>query len=168
MNARLHMDADGLMHTLADEIVAWVNETRAILTTIKRIVEYFGNDAEYEWLSAALCEREAYLEGVLPAFRDPGWRADIPYISIPRFTFERSTAEKITPLLQLIVEPVPDFIPWARGELEPSHYKAVMRHAGVFLGDMAVDICDPIWASFPDLTPEGYELGTRRMPTAQS
>lgn len=95
---------------------------------------------------------------MLPAFRDPSYRADLTGISSHAFKCERCIAEKITPLLQLVVEPEPEFIPWARETLEAEHYKALMRYAGVFLGDMAVDVCKPIWKSFPDPAPEGWLL----------
>jgi len=150
--------------TLADEILRWDKEARAILTSIKRIVEYFGTDEEYEWLLAALREPEAYRDGVLPAFRDPAWRADIPGVSIPRFTFERSTAEKINPLLILLAEPEPYFVSWARHDLEKAHLTPVLRHYGGFVGNFAINICDPVWGSFPDLVPEGYPLGPSRPP----
>jgi hypothetical protein len=45
------------MDTLADEILRWDKETRAILLSIKRIVKYFGTDEEYEWIVAVLSLR---------------------------------------------------------------------------------------------------------------
>jgi hypothetical protein len=146
------------MDTLADEIVRWDKETRAILLSIKKIVKYFGTDEEYEWMVAVLHEPEEYFEGILPAFNDPTWEQNFTSISIPRFTFERGTAEKINPLLVIITELWPDFIGWAREELEPAHFKAVARYVGGFFGDMGLEVADPIWRRFPELALEGHPI----------
>ena len=146
------------MSTLTDEIIRWINETRAIIISIKRIVEYFGSDEESESLLAALQLSEAFFEGVLPALGAPAWRADVAGIQIHQFACERKIAGMISPLLQVIVEPVPEFIPLARTELEPAHYSALMRHVGAFTGSIGRDICKTIWQDFPDLAPEGWPV----------
>jgi hypothetical protein len=66
----------------------------------------------------------------------------------------------ISPLLQVIVEPVPEFVPLARIELERSHYAALMRHVGAFTGSISRDICETIWQDFPDLAPKGWPVST--------
>jgi len=140
-----------------EDILQWVNETRSILVSIKRLVEYFGQEEEYESLLASLVLPEAFLEGVIPAFRNPLWRASMTDIHSSRFTCQRTIAVMINPLLQIIVEPVPEFVPLARKELDRSHFKALIRHVGGFTGSISVDICIPIWQAFPDLVPEGWE-----------
>lgn len=146
------------MNTLADEVLRWTNETRAILASIKRVVEYFGNDDEFESLLAALQISEAFFEGVLPAFADPAWRADVAGVQIHHFMCGRTIAGMISPLLQIIVDPVPEFVPLARKQLEPAHYSALMRHVGAFTGSIGRDICETIWRDFPDLAPEGWPV----------
>jgi hypothetical protein len=121
-------------------------------------VEYFGTDEEYESLLAALRLPEAYLEGVLPAFRDPSYRADIAGIDAQTFVCERSVAEKINPLLQILAVPKPDVVPWALTELEPARFEALFLHIGGFRDKFAMNICNPVWKSFPDLAPEGWPL----------
>ena len=146
------------MRTLADEAVRWIDETRAILASIKRVVEYFGSDDEYESLLVSLHLSEAFFEGVLPALGDPAWRANVAGIQIHQFTCGRPVAAMVSPLLQVIVEPVPEFVPMARKELEPAHYSALMRHVGAFTGSIGRDICETIWRDFPDLAPEGWPV----------
>jgi hypothetical protein len=77
-------------------------------------------------------------------------------IKIHPFTCERVIASMISPLLQILVEPVPEFIPLARKELEPTHFSALMRHIGAFTGSIGRDVCGSIWSDFPDLAPEGW------------
>lgn len=144
------------MSTLADEVLRWSNETRAILVSIKRIVEYFGTEEEFEALLAALRLAEAFFEGVQPALTDPTWRADVANIQIHQFTCGRAVAAMISPLLQLLVEPVPEFVPLARVELDRAHYSTLMRHVGAFTGSINRDICGAIWQDFSDLAPEGW------------
>jgi hypothetical protein len=91
---------------------------------------------------------------------DPAWRADTTGIQIHRFACDRTTAGMISPLLQVIVEPVPEFVPLARIELERSHYAALMRHVGAFTGSISRDICETIWQDFPDLAPKGWPVST--------
>jgi hypothetical protein len=154
--------------TLADEIVRWDRETRAILLSIKRLVKYFGTDEEYEWLVAALHEPEEYFEGILPAFRDSTWKQNITTVSIPPFTFERGTAKKINPLLVILKEFFPDFIGWAREELEPAHFKAMARYCGGFFGNIDYAVSDLIWRRFPDLALEGYPNGDRSLNSGEA
>lgn len=144
------------MSTLADEVLRWNSETRAILVSIKRVVEYFGTDGEFDALLAALRLAESFFEGVLPALTDPTWRADVANIQIHQFTCSRAIAAMISPLLQLIVEPVPEFVSLARVELDQAHYSALMRHVGAFTGSISRDICGTIWREFSDLAPEGW------------
>jgi hypothetical protein len=146
------------MSAMANEVLRWSNETRAILVSVKRIVEYFGTDDEFESLLAALKLAEAFFEGVLPAFGDPAWRADVVGIQTQQFACSRTIANMISPLLQLIVEPVPDFVPLARVDLDRAHYSALMRHVGAFTGSIGRDICEIIWRDFPDLAPEGWPV----------
>lgn len=146
------------MSTLKEEdVLQWVNEIRSILVSIKRVVEYFGDEEEHESILASLALPEAFLEGVIPAFRNPRWRASMTGIRTSRFTCRRTIAAMINPLLQIIVEPVPDFVPLARAELDSSHFSALIRHVGGCTGSISVDICIPLWRAFPDLLPEGWE-----------
>jgi hypothetical protein len=146
------------MSTLADEVLRWNNETRAILISIKRIVEYFGTDDEFDSLLAALKFAEAFFEGVVPALGDPTWRADVAGIRAHQFACGRTIAGMISPLLQLIVEPVPEFVPLARIDLPRAHCSTLIRHVGAFTGSIDRDICEPIWRDFPDLAPEGWQM----------
>lgn len=150
------------MSTLEDEVLRWADETRSLLVSVKRVVEYFGDDDEYESLLAALVFSESFFEGVIPAFRDPHWRASTTGTKASKFKCRRPIAAMITPLLQVIVEPVPEFVPSARQELEPAHFSALMRHVGGFTGSLSMDVCATIWQDFPDLAPEGWPgLGPR-------
>ena len=151
------------MATLTDEVVRWSNETRAILVSIKRIVEYFGSDDESESLLVSLRLSEAFFEGVIPALGDPAWRANVAGIQIHQFACGRPIAAMVSPLLQVIVEPVPELVPMARKELEAAHYSALMRHVGAFTGSIGRDICETIWRDFPDLAPEGWPV-SRAVP----
>jgi len=145
------------LEELEEDVLRWLDETRSILVSIKRIVEYFGDEDEYESLLASLVLPEVFLEGVIPAFQNPLWRATTTGIRPSHFACQRTVAAMINPLLQIIVEPVPGFVPLARKELERSHFKALIRHVGGFTGSISVDICIPLWRAFPDLMPEGWE-----------
>jgi hypothetical protein len=151
---------------LATETLRWIAETRALLVSIKRLAEYFGTDEEFESLLAALMLAEAYFEGVLPSIEDAAWRASVAGIEIRRFACGRLLATIISPLLQVIVEPVPDFVPLARFELQPPHYLTLMRHVGAFTGSVNKDVCEVIWREFPDLAPEGWSASRTRPPGA--
>jgi hypothetical protein len=144
------------INELATETLRWNNEVRALLASIKRIAEYFGTDDELESLLAALRPAEAYFEGILPSLKDATWRAKAAGIPVCQFTCGRSLATALSPLLQVIVEPVPYFVPLARVEMERAHYLTLMRHVGAFTGSMSTDICETIWRDFPDLAPEGW------------
>lgn len=144
------------MSALGEELLLWSNETRAIMVSIKRIVEYFGNDEEFTLLREAMKLAEAYFDGILPAFEDAAFRANVGGIRIRQFACRRTIATMISPLLQIIVEPVPEFIPLARAELEPAHCSALIRHVGAFTGSIGTDVCDIIWRDFPELAPEGW------------
>ena len=101
---------------------------------------------------------EACFESVLPAFRDPASHAETSWNTGRKFKCDRGIAEKITPLLQLLAEPVPEFVPWAREELQKAHSSVVIRFYGAFVASAFEHIYDPVWRSFPDLAPEGYSL----------
>jgi hypothetical protein len=114
-----------------------------------------GFEAAPPW-QAALRPAEAYFEGIPPSFKDATWRANATGIPVCQFTCSRSLATALSPLLQIIVEPVPYFVPLARAEMERAHYLTLMRHVGAFTGSMSTDICETIWRDFPDLAPEGW------------
>lgn len=141
--------------TLTDEVNAWVSETRAILSACIRLAEYFGSDEEEASFRAGL----ALPLILVAAVEDPlQWAAPpLPASAPPEVECSEGLARMVSPLLQLVCEPVPDFVGTARLTSD-AHTKALLILFGVFSGTFARHVCAPVWRSYPSLAPEDWPL----------
>jgi hypothetical protein len=138
----------------------WATETRAILYTIERLVEYFGEEPDVESLRRALAVPRFWLdhlEDVGYQRKDPPEEAARLDHSHVNFICDRSLAQMITPALLLIVEPWPEFIDIARAECSPELRKALVTKFGMMSGELVSRVCRPLWEKYPELKPEGFK-----------
>jgi len=145
--------------TLIESATDWCTETRAILVSIRRLVEYFGAESEFISVSEHIDYAEQFLAGVVPVLGDRSFTLEIGNGPRSAFSCARITAQAISPLLQVIVEPLPEFVENARASLSKDHFGAFVRYYGVFIGTVDSAICEPVWGSFSDLAPEGWLSG---------
>jgi hypothetical protein len=136
-------------------IQVWRAETTAILTTAVRLAEYFGSDEELASLQVALAGPLLLLQVVQ---RHPEADPRAPSAPRPNFECSEHLARMLTPLLQLVCEPIPDFVRIARQELVAEDAKVVIAAFGVFAGNFAMHICAPVWRKHPQLAPDGWPL----------
>jgi hypothetical protein len=140
---------------LTEQVNAWVSETRAILSACVRLAEYFGSDEEEASFRAGL----ALPLTLVAAIEDPlQWAAPpLPAAAPPNVECSEALARMVSPLLQLVCEPVPDFVGTARPASD-ADAKALIVLFGVFSGTFARHVCAPVWCSYPSLAPEGWPL----------
>lgn len=133
------------------EAVNWAREMRSLLGAALRLAEYFGTEDEELSLRAALAPAWYWI-GVVE-----GGAESSPEPTYADFKCERELAAILTPVLQVVVEPVPSFVGLAAGLPEAERKKLVVPF-GVFSGTMARHVCTHIWQEFRDLAPEGWLL----------
>lgn len=144
------------MKVLIEQVNGWVSETRAILRTCERLAEYFGTDEEETALRTAL----APLLAVVSLIEDPQqWASpSLPSLRPTDVACSEGLARMLSPLLQLVCEPVPEFVTTARHVTPADEGKKLIVLFGVFAGTFAMNVCAPVWRAHPKLAPEGWPL----------
>jgi hypothetical protein len=137
-------------------VASWASETHAILLTCVRIAEYFGTNEEEASCRAAM----ATPLSLVTAIRDPAQQGSPPVRPSPPAELECSEdlARILSPLLQLVCEPVPEFVGIARRMAADRDTKPLVTLFGVFSGSFARHVCAPVWRSYPKLAPDGWLL----------
>ena len=68
---------------------------------------------------------------------------------------DRSSAERISALLESAIRELHESIEIAQRTLTDSDYEAFKRGAGMAIAKISYECLDPIYAIFPDLAPPG-------------
>lgn len=145
---------------IADQARTWAENTDAVLRASEQLVDYFGTAKErraakasfaavHFWRRAALQAALAPDESAFPPPGEPDHAA---------FACRRNIAEMLSPLLQLLIEPVPEFIMSTRKHLDEVTQRKVVRPFAGFSAVFGRYVCKPIWAAYPDLAPDGWPL----------
>lgn len=140
---------------LAQKITEWASETKAIIDTCIRLAEYFGTDEEEASFRLALALPTVIVEAIQDSQL---WASPpLPTQEPPYLACEEPLARMVSPLLQLVCEPVPEFLIAARSAPDPNA-KQLVTLFGVFSGTFARHVCAPVWRAYPALAPEGWLL----------
>jgi hypothetical protein len=146
-----------LMTEVETAIQAWVTETRTLLATAERLAEYFGTDEEEHNVRCALDVARRQLEVLEDASRRAriaeSWRGTPPPLRC-----SEPLARILSPILEVITGPVPEFVGLARKLLSEADAKAVIVPFGEFAGTFASYVVAPLWREYPSLAPEGWPL----------
>jgi len=143
---------------LRREILAWVRETEALLTTCQVLVEYFGTDEEIQSFVEASQGARRMLKGMAVLVRSRFERRVKAEARSMKFACSVELAVILSPILQVLATPVPDFVAKARRDLSAAHASNVVNTLGLFMGIMAENIYTPVWAIHRHLAPDGYPL----------
>jgi hypothetical protein len=68
---------------------------------------------------------------------------------------DRTSAERISALLESAIRELAESIEIAQQALDDSDYGAFKRGAGISIGKISHECLDPIYAEYPDLAPPG-------------
>jgi hypothetical protein len=148
---------------LIRQVAEWANETRALLHSSMRLAAYFGSGEEDASLRTALRLPQWWIQSTEEGARAPGGTAYVrpDVTSAPTatpFDCREPLARIISPILHVIVVPLPDFISSVRSLLPVSEQKRITVPFGQFSGHMARYVCKPIWTKYPSMAPDGWPL----------
>lgn len=137
------------------QVAEWVNDTASCFRAAEMIVDYFGTRVEVRRFRQNLRAAKAHLDAIVPSFDDPS-RPRLPMDHPPPFKCGEHLASMLAPILQLLVEPVPAFLTSAKESLRAGAYASFKGHYCGFVAMLSYGLCDPIWAQFPRLAPQGW------------
>ncbi len=145
---------------LRQEILAWIRRTRGLLLAAQAVVEWYGTEDECQSFAAATIEAKEVLKTLLRLARsglkqEPGR----PCVgSTAPFRCSESTAIPLSPILEILATPVPEFIDRARQELPIDQAERVALGFGLFCGAMVDNVYGPFWKDHGQLAPPGWPL----------
>ena len=141
--------------SLPDQVSGWGAETRALIHACIRLAEYFGTDEEESSFRAAM----AAPLSLVATIEDPTRWSESPISSSrpPDLACGEALAAIASPLLQVICEPVPEFVATARS-MGTEDARRLITLFGIFSGTFGRHVCAPVWRAYPKLAPEGWPL----------
>lgn len=145
---------------IARQARTWASDTEAVLRTCEQLVDYFGTAKERRAIDASFAAAHFWVQAAAVAAAAPD-EAEFPQPGAPdhvAFSCGRATAEILSPLLQLVVEPVPEFIVSTRKNLDEETQRKIVRPFAQFSAVMGRYVCKPVWSLHPDLAPDGWPL----------
>ena len=144
-----------------EDVKAWLDETRTLLRAAEMLVEWFTEEGtepdEYVSFKASLDLPYQNLElmdewlrvGDSAPTRVSRWMAK-------RLATTRELATVISPLLERAVRYIPDFIAEARAEAQDGPTPTVVLLWGMFIGNLGLYVCTPLWKVYPECAPPGW------------
>jgi hypothetical protein len=139
---------------LDEAIDVWAHDTHALLDACVALVSYFGTDEEDASIEKVAPTLNAWVDVV------QRWR-EHPVAGFPwghgcaTFTIKtREVARVLSPLLEILLVPVPNLVGQAR--LVGNDAKAAIVLFGQCAGNISDHLGRPIWSTFPEFAPEGW------------
>jgi hypothetical protein len=143
---------------LRREVLAWVRETEALLTAVKMLVEWRGGATEANSFVEATKPARSLLRGMARTAVS-GFKHHVqPEVVERHFQCASSTATIVSPLLEVLATPVPDFVAKARSELPPEGSKRLILGFALFCAAMSDCVYEPFWKDHPSLAPKEWPL----------
>jgi hypothetical protein len=136
----------------------WTVEATSVLHTVELLVGYFGTEDEAASLQRALSPARFWvktLQDVATGKRDPVVEKVQCDINDEKFLCDRQIAQIISPAIQLLNEPIPEFLGLVKSQCDEHTHSAIKRMFGMFSGTLYTNVSDPIWHRYPELRPEG-------------
>jgi hypothetical protein len=149
--------AEAMAAEIAEEVKAWLEETRTLLHAAELLVEWFTEEgtAPDEHVAFKECLNLPYRNLVLldewlrigdsAPVRVSEWTAK-------RFEASEGPARAISPLLERIVMHQPDFVQTRHGG------ERLVRLWGQFIGNLGMYVCSPIWEAYPQFAPPDWSV----------
>ena len=141
------------------EVDAWAAETRLLLGSCRRLIEYFGTDKELkswdaaigaplEWVSVVVTTVSASKRRKPPAAPD-GRRV--------AFRCSESTAKVLSPLVEIVGGPVAQFVLTIRRLLPREEQRPHIVPYGFFSVSFADAVTQPLWKAYRHLAPKEWK-----------
>jgi hypothetical protein len=140
------------------EILDWVRETRVLLEAAQAVVDWHGTEEESQSFIDSTMAAKEILRGMVGVASSRFMQDVKPASGTARFQCSVRTAAALSPLLEVLATPVPDFIGRARHELSADEAKRVTMGFGLFCGAMVDHVYERFWKDHPTLAPEGWPL----------
>jgi hypothetical protein len=140
---------------LKGEVARWATETRNVVSTCRQLIEHFGSKKELTSWDTAL---EAPLEWVeiVVAHTPRRKRGDPPwprYAGHVAFRCSESTARILSPLVELVGGPWPQFVYTIRKTVLQAEQGRQLFPCGMFSASFADAVSQPLWRRYRQLAP---------------
>ena len=152
---------------LGKEVAAWAEGTEALVSSCRQLIDYFGSPKEIASWDAAIAVPAAYIDAATDALTtriDSASDVVHPRGRLHSFTCSKDTARIIAPILQVVGGPFPPFIRTIRTMVRSSEQNALLTAFGLFSGNFAMCVCEPIWQRYYDLAPKEWVRLNPRSP----
>lgn len=139
----------------------WARDVRRLLWTCNALAQWHGNDLESDAFATAAKPVEASIKQVVTLVSGASTLVEQQVESPCKAVFfecSEALARVLSPILHLVVTPVPSFVQLAPEEL-PAELANKLRMAfGFFSVTATYHLCRALWQRFPSLAPEGYTV----------
>jgi hypothetical protein len=125
-----------------------------VLRSCELLIAYFGSPVESIKFEAAAKSPRSFASQALAISQKMAPPPDEGEFC--SFVGTRRTAERISPLLHLLIEPLPEFwyhLDTELGEDQRAQFKRAYCH---YVGMLGANICGPMWKRHRGLAPRGW------------
>lgn len=150
-------DTSGFVQ-LRGQVFAWVRETEALLVASRMLVDWHGGASEADSFIKATEPARVLLRGIVRTVAGRLREKVKPVAGVLQFQCSSSTARVVSPLLEVLATPVPDFVTRARIELPAMESGNLIGGFGLFCGAMSDAVYEPFWRDHPSLAPKDWPL----------
>jgi hypothetical protein len=151
---------------LKEEVALWATETRSVLATCRRLVEYFGSRKELASWDAALKAPLEWVEIVVAhtprrGRSDPRWPRHAGDVT---FRCSESTAKILSPLVEIVGGPWPQFVYTIRKNVPKADHGRQLYPCGMFSVSFAEAVTQPLWRTYRRLAPAEWKSSFPEQP----
>jgi hypothetical protein len=144
---------------LKEEVALWATETRAVVSTCRQLVEYFGSKKELTSWDAALKAPLEWVEVVVahtPRRKrsDPTWPRSAGDVA---FSCSESTARILSPVVEIVGGPWPHFVYTIRKIVPKAEQGRQLYPCGMFSVSFADAVTQPLWRTYRHLAPDEWK-----------
>jgi hypothetical protein len=146
------------------EVTLWAEETNGLLSSCRRLIEYFGDPSELASWDKAIALPKSCLDAARDALTakihlQDEWRT--PDGAETSFRCSEPVARIVSPIVQVIGEPIADFVYTIRETAPPAEQGALLFPYGSFCMRFGNAIATPLWKEYPQLAPEEWRATVR-------
>jgi hypothetical protein len=142
---------------LKKEVATWAAEMRTLFAACRLLLEYNGSKKELASWDAAVAVPAEWI-GMVVAEMPPRTPLDRYPSCEPRGVFkcDKTTAEMIAPLVEIVGGPVAEFVYTIRRTIPKKKQGAFTRAYGAFVCAFADAVTQPLWKTYRHLAPDEW------------
>jgi hypothetical protein len=141
---------------IKSEVATWADQTRALLSSCRQLIAYFGTKEEVASWDAAIAVPMAYVDLVVATKKSSTKESlRLPW-SVNALECSETVARIISPLVQLVSGPIPKFIRTIRESGLSDDQKMLILSFGCFSSGFGTNVSESLWEKYRQLAPQEW------------